>query len=108
VVAAAISRVLRIIQEPSVRAAIAAGEFEMVEVPVFDTAQLNIAHMDFELLKERAVKQVGRKNCSTQNISEHDDGEIKGWKLKAKCPGGAKVTVIIDINGDIREIDVQD
>ena len=77
-------------------------------MPVFDTAQLNIGQMDFEVIKERAVTSVGRKNCATQNISEHDDGNIQGWKLKAKCPGGTKVTVVIDINGDIREVDVQD
>jgi len=108
VVIAAISRVFSIIEDPAVRTQIATGSFEIVNVPVFDTAQLNIGQMDFEAIKERAVKSVGRKNCATQNISEHDDGNVQGWKLKARCPGGTKVTVVIDINGDIREVDVRD
>jgi hypothetical protein len=105
---AAISRVLRIIEDPAIRRQIASGDLQIVKVPVLDTAQLNIGQMDFETIKEQAMKSVGRKNCATQNISEHDDGNIQGWKLKAKCSGGTKVTVVIDINGDIREVDVQD
>lgn len=109
VVMAALARVLALIEDPAVRRKTAdAGKFEVLDAPVLETAQLNIGQMDFEEIKERASKSVGRKNCSTQNISEHDDGNIQGWRLKVKCPGGSKVTVIVDINGDIREVDVED
>lgn len=108
ITSAAAIRILRMIEEPNLRSNIAVGNFEIPEVPTFDTAQLNIGQMDFEALKKLAEKAVGRKNCSTNNISEHDDGEIQGWKLKAKCPGGSRITVIIDLNGDIREVNVDD
>lgn len=67
----------------------------------------SVARYDFEEIKNKASRSVGRKNCDTTNISEYDDGTIKGWRVRAKCSGGSKITVIVDVNGDIREIDVE-
>lgn len=107
VVIAATSRLLRLLDDPSSRQAVAAGTTAPLQLPTTTTVQLTIAQYDFESLKDRAAGSVGRKNCTTSNISEYDD-ELKGWRLKARCRDGAVITVIIDVNGDIREIDVQD
>lgn len=106
VVMAAAARMLKLLDEPSSRAAVAAGHVEQVAGSSLATAQLSVGRYDFESLKDRAARSAGRKNCETRNISEFDDGTIKGWRLKAKCSGGCTMSVVIDVNGDIREVDI--
>ena len=55
---------------------------------------------DFEKIKNRAAKAVGRQGCSTSNISVVDDGDFRGWRLKAQCAGGATLIVKVDLNGE--------
>jgi len=57
--------------------------------------------------KNDGARAVGRKGCSTNNISPHDDGDFKGWRLKARCSGGDTIYVFVDLNGDIASVDVQ-
>lgn len=107
IVMAAAARLIRLLDEPSARSEVIAGGAVVVQPISYPTAQLSISQYDFEDLKERASRAAGQKNCGTTNISEYDDGNIKGWKLRAKCAGGYKMSAIIDVNGDIREIDVE-
>jgi len=58
-------------------------------------------------IKNDGARAVGRKGCSTNNISPHDDGDFKGWRLKARCSGGDTIYVFVDLNGDIASVDVQ-
>jgi hypothetical protein len=73
----------------------------------FHQVQLSISQFDWEKIKNDGARAVGRKGCSTNNISPHDDGEFKGWRLKARCAGGDTIYVYVDINGDIASVDVQ-
>ncbi len=73
----------------------------------FHQVQLSISQFDWEKIKNDGARAVGRKGCATNNISPHDDGEFKGWRLKAKCAGGDTIYVYVDINGDIASVDVQ-
>jgi hypothetical protein len=75
--------------------------------PGFGTVQLSIATFDWEKIRRDGVKAVGRNGCSTNNISPHDDGSIKGWRLKARCTNGDVVLVYVDLNGDIISVDVE-
>ena len=67
-----------------------------------------MADFDFEAIKTRAAKAVGRKGCSTNNIAVVDEGDFKGWRLKARCAGGAALIVRVDLNREASEIDVQE
>lgn len=107
IVTAAAARLIRLLEEPNVRSEVVTGGPAVAQPTSYPTAQLTISKYNFDDLKERASRAVGQRNCSTTNISEYDDGNIKGWQLKARCSGGSKMTVIIDVNGDIREIDVE-
>lgn len=69
--------------------------------------QLSISQFDWEKIKNDGARAVGRKGCSTNNISPHDDGDFKGWRLKARCSGGDTIFVFVDLNGDIASVDVQ-
>ncbi len=69
--------------------------------------QLSISQFDWEKIKNDGARAVGRKGCSTNNISSHDDGDFKGWRLKARCSGGDTIYVFVDLNGDIASVDVQ-
>lgn len=73
----------------------------------FHQVQLSISQFDWEKIKSDGARAVGRKGCSTSNISPHDDGDFKGWRLKARCAGGDTIYVYVDINGDIASVDVQ-
>jgi len=73
----------------------------------FHTVQVSVSQYDWEKIKNDGARAVGRKGCSTNNISPHDDGEFKGWRLKARCSGGDTIYVYVDINGDIASVDVQ-
>ncbi len=73
----------------------------------FHQVQLSIFQFDWEKIKDDGARAVNRKGCATNNISPHDDGEFKGWRLKAKCAGGDTIYVYVDINGDIASVDVQ-
>lgn len=103
----ALKRIISLIDDPSARQA------ELSGTPVvppnlagFDSVQLTIAQYDMESIKETAAKRVGKKMCRTTNISEVDTGDYGGWRIKAKCSGGYTMEVWVDVNGDIREIDV--
>ena len=67
-----------------------------------------IAEFDFEDIKNRAAKAVGRTGCATSNIAVLDEGTFRGWRLKAKCAGGSTLIVKVDLNGEASEIDVQE
>ena len=73
----------------------------------FGSVQLSIAGIDWEVIRADGVKSVGRTGCSTKNISPHDDGSIKGWRLKARCTNGDVVNIYVDLNGDIIAVDVE-
>lgn len=73
----------------------------------FHHVQLSISQVDWEKVKDDGARAVGRKGCTTNNISPHDDGEFKGWRLKARCAGGDTIYVYVDLNGDIASVDVQ-
>jgi hypothetical protein len=69
---------------------------------------LRIAKFEFEDIKNRAAKAVGRTGCTTSNIMALDEGSFRGWRLKAKCAGSATLIVKVDLNGEASEIDVQE
>lgn len=73
----------------------------------FHQVQLSVSQYDWEKIKNDGAQAVGRKGCSTNNISPHDDGQFKGWRLKARCAGGDTIFVYVDLNGDIASVDVQ-
>jgi len=75
--------------------------------PTIQGIQLSISQYDWEKIKNNGARAVGRKGCSTNNISPHDDGDFKGWRLKARCNGGDTIYVYVDLNGDIASVDVQ-
>jgi hypothetical protein len=70
------------------------------------SVNLSIAGLDWEKIKNDAAKAIGRRSCTTNNISSHDDGDFKGWRLKARCMGGDTIYVYVDLNGDISSVDV--
>jgi hypothetical protein len=69
--------------------------------------QLSITQFDWDKIKNDGARAVGRRGCSTSNISPHDDGAFTGWRLKARCAGGDTIYVYVDLNGDIASVDVQ-
>lgn len=73
----------------------------------FGTVQLSISNFDWERLKNDGAKAVGRSGCTTKNISPHDDGTTKGWRLKARCTNGDVILVYVDLNGDVVAVDVE-
>ena len=73
----------------------------------FHMVQLSVSQYDWQKIRDDGARAVGRKGCSTSNISSHDDGQFKGWRLKARCAGGDTIYVYVDINGDIASVDVQ-
>lgn len=75
--------------------------------PTVQGVQLSISQYDWEKIKNDGARAVGRKGCSTNNISPHDDGDFKGWRLKARCNGGDTIYIFVDLNGDIASVDVQ-
>jgi hypothetical protein len=69
-----------------------------------------VSQYDWEKIKDDGPQAVGRRGCSTNNISSHDDGQFTGWLLKARCAGGDTIygyVDITDITGDIASADVQ-
>ena len=67
-----------------------------------------MADFDFEEIKNRAARAVGRKGCATNNILVVDEGDFRGWRVKARCAGGSTLIVKVDLNGEAAEIDVQE
>jgi hypothetical protein len=92
--------------EPSVRQELLSAPTP-VQPPSFHGVQLSISQFDWEKIKNNGAHAVGRKGCATNNISPHDDGEFKGWRLKARCLGGDTIYVYVDLNGEIASVDVQ-
>jgi nucleoside 2-deoxyribosyltransferase len=103
-VTAAMGRVILLFDHAN-RTAIAMGQAQTVPPQTHVGVQISVADYDFESIKDRAAKAVGRKSCTTNNISVYDKDGFRGWRLRAKCAGGDKITVIIDLNGEISEID---
>lgn len=101
---AAIGAVERLLN-PEVRNTIAAGGQEEGIAFTHVAARLEFHDVDFESIKETAAKKAGRKACVTSNISAYDDGDIKGWQIKARCRGGDSMRIVVDIDGNVREID---
>ena len=71
-------------------------------------APLRVAEFDFEDIRNRAAKAVGRTGCATSNIMVLDESGFRGWRLKARCAGGSTLIVKIDLNGEASEIDVME
>ena len=92
--------------EPAARQKIALGQ-AAVPSPEFGGVQLSISQLNWEKIKDDGARAVGRKGCLTNNISAHDDGDFKGWRLKARCKDGDTIYVYVDLNGDIASVDVQ-
>ncbi|MBR1278992.1 hypothetical protein [Bradyrhizobium sp. AUGA SZCCT0283] len=67
-----------------------------------------VAEFEFEDIKNRAARAMGRTGCATSNIMLLDEGSFRGWRLKAKCAGGSTLIVKVDLNGEAFEIDVQE
>lgn len=67
---------------------------------------LRMAEFDFEDIKNRAAKTVGRMGCATSNVIVVDEAGFRGWRLKARCSGGTTLMVKIDLNGEVSEVDV--
>jgi hypothetical protein len=91
-----------------VRAGIAGGIGWGPAAPESATAHIasSFSDIDFERLKQGAANATNRKGCKTKNISPYDEDNIKGWKLVAKCLGGDTITVVVDLNGSVVDIDV--
>jgi len=92
--------------EPAARQRLASAP-AAVPPPSFEGVQLSISQFDWEKIKNDGARAVGRKGCATNNISSHDDGRFKGWRLKARCMGGDTIYIYVDLNGDIASVDVQ-
>ena len=92
--------------EPEARQRLVSGALPPA-IPKLVSVQLSIASFDWEKIKNDGASAVGRKGCSTINISPHDDGSFKGWRLKAHCTGGDTIFIYVDLNGDIASVDVQ-
>lgn len=90
------------------RTAIATGAGKTAVAVTLIGASLKTATFDFEEIKNRAAKAMGRTGCKTSNIIVLDEGTFRGWRLKAKCSGGSTLIVTIDLNGEAHEIDVQE
>ncbi len=108
VVIAATSRLQAIVDDEQLRGAIATGTSESPPETHYESAQITFGAVDFDKKKQEAERASGQEGCETRNIKawESADGK-KGWRLKAKCRGGVKMDVFIDINGDIQEIDIE-
>ena len=108
VVSTAIKRLQDLMIDGAIRQSVVAGPpFHLAGVSHNATAQLTVSDYDFERIKGDAAKSVGCKNCETENISEYKDSEVTGWRIKARCSGGKTIVATVDLNGDIREIDVR-
>jgi hypothetical protein len=68
----------------------------------------SMAAFDFEAIKNQAAKAAGYKGCATRNIIVVDEDDFRGWRLKARCSGGSRLIVKIDLNGVPIEIDVEE
>jgi hypothetical protein len=92
------------------RSAIASGTGRLPTLTAQEIGASNfrIAEFDFEAIKNRAARAVGRTGCTTSNIMVVDEGSFRGWRLKAKCAGGLTLMVKVDLNGEASEIDVQE
>jgi hypothetical protein len=104
-VIAATGRLLALF-EPTARQRIISAP-KAVPTPTIHGVQLSISQFDWEKIKNDGARTVGRKGCTTNNISPHDDGAFKGWRLKARCMGGDTIYIYVDLNGDIASVDVQ-
>lgn len=104
-VVAAIGSVQRLL-DPVTRGNIASGVPELSPGFTHKAASLEFHEVDFEAIKERAAKGANKKACVTTNISSYDSDDIKGWQIKAKCRGGDTMRVIVDIDGNVREVDI--
>jgi hypothetical protein len=105
-VVAATSRVILLFDHAH-RTAIATGQAQNVSLQTHIGVQITVGTYDFEAIKNSGAKAVGRTGCTTNNISVHDKDGFRGWKLRARCRGGENITITIDLNGEITEIDVQ-
>ena len=104
---AAASRVLKILTDSTVRSEIAQGLPSSFVPPKSTTAELSVGEIDWDAIVRSVEKSMGLKGCQRKNLIQFDDATTSGWKLKARCQGGATAEVVIDLNGDIKEIDVQ-
>jgi hypothetical protein len=76
---------------------------QQIGASAFRTSEFN-----FEEIRNRAAKAVGRTGCTTSNIMALDEGGFRGWRVKAKCSGGSTLIIKVDLNGEASEIDVQE
>ena len=103
---AAGGRVISLMTDSVIRSEMTQGRssFQFNSPP---SAELSIGAIDWMDIVKKAQGAMGLKNCQQRNLSQFDDPVTPGWKLKAKCAGGSSLEVVVDLNGEIREIDVQ-
>lgn len=104
---AAAARVMRMIDDPQVRREIAQGAASSFVPPAVPTAELSVGQIDWDEIVRAVERAMGLKGCQRKNLSQFDDPAGPGWKLKARCQGGSTAEVTVDLNGEVREIDVQ-
>ena len=92
---------------PMGREALRQGKFVPVNETAFKSAELHFNGIDFETLKETAAAKSGKSGCDTREIREYDCGNVKGWEIRARCKGGYRMTLIVDLNGTIRHVDIE-
>ena len=103
---AATTRVLQLVSDPDLRSQIATGEAPPITVPHAATAQLSVGTIDWGQVTRDVERAMGLKGCQRRNLIQHGD-DPPGWKLKLRCQGGTNANVNVDLNGEIREIDVE-
>lgn len=107
-IAAATGQLLRFFDHAERTAIVAGAGPSAIQIATQVGAPFQMASFDFEEIKNRAAKQVGRAGCKTTNIIVVDEGRFHGWRVKARCSGGSILIVTVDLNGEAHEIDVQE
>lgn len=102
----AAGRVISMLTDSVIRQQISQGINSFVPPPMI-TTEMSFGSIDWAGILAEAEKAMGLSRCNRKNLSQLDDLTRKGWKLKARCAGGSTVEVVVDLNGEIQEIDVQ-
>ena len=102
----AAGRVISMLTDSVIRHQISQGINSFVSPPTV-TTEMSFGSIDWAGILSEAEKAMGLSRCQRKNLSQLDDLATKGWKLKARCAGGSTVEVVVDLNGEIQEIDVQ-
>ena len=74
---------------------------------VASVSRLGQTVVDFEQIRKDAEAMVGKNDCKTVDIQNHDTDSFKGWNQTIDCPCGDSVVIVIDLNGDIKRVKVK-